>query len=213
MKKYILVYDSGKGGENVLKVLKKVFPKENFLLFCDKQNAPFGNKRKDELEKILFTAIFSLTKKYPTKAIVIACNTMSSLFKRELKKTYPNVFCIEPMISKRILKSHTLVLATQSTIKNSEKLKKYKSYSTYHEVAFKTLATKIDNTNNLHNLVPYLRENLSPYFYCKNIVLACTHYTSIKPQLTKLFSHKVFFYDSSFLTAQKLKKIMPYTKK
>ena len=206
MKRYILLYDSGKGGKNVLEVFKKVFPNENFLLFCDKKNAPFGNKREDELEKILFSALFSLTKKYPIKAIVIACNTMSSLFKREVKKIYPNSFFVEPKINKKLLAKNTLVLATKSTIRNNKKLKFYENFSTYHALALPSLATKIDNTKNMNTLLPYLKKKLLHYLYCENIILACTHYTCLKPQLAQVFPHPIFFYDSALSCAKKLLK-------
>ena len=210
MKKYVLLYDSGMGGQYVLNVFKSKFKHTHFLLYADTLHAPFGNKSKQELEKILFTALFEMTKKYPIFRIIIACNTMSSMFKNQIKRIYSNTIFIEPQINKKILSKPTLVLATQNTIKYSAKLKKYKRHPNYYEVSFKSLAKKIDSCQgDFDSLLPYIKRKLFPYNFVQNIVLGCTHYNWIKPQIEQCFTHKITFYESSQKQAKKLNKKSP----
>ena len=50
--KSIGVFDSGVGGLSILKELKKLLPKENYIFFADQKHVPYGNKTKKELEEL-----------------------------------------------------------------------------------------------------------------------------------------------------------------
>ena len=57
---YIAVMDSGIGGISVLTELIKNFPNQNFLYFGDNDNAPYGNRSKQDLLNLAIHNSFSL---------------------------------------------------------------------------------------------------------------------------------------------------------
>ncbi len=93
-KDYIGVFDSGLGGITVLKALYNNFPQENFVFVADESDLPFGDKPESELLEILKN-VLAFYGKIKTEDIVIACNTMSSVFiTNNLKQEHGNVITI-----------------------------------------------------------------------------------------------------------------------
>lgn len=210
MDKYILIYDSGLGAEYVFSCLKKVLPSENYIIFKDKKNIPYGNKSKEKLKEIFFTNICKIFSKYSVKLVIIACNTIGSLLKEEIKKAInlPILF-VSPKINKKILKNKTLILATTNTIMYNLNVSRYKNDKNAYFVGFNDLAKRIEDAKNYDELLPFLYENLKKYqnLGIKNIVLGCTHYGLIKNELKKIFKD-VNFYDDSLDIAKKAVKII-----
>lgn len=132
MSEYILVFDSGGGGKFVLSELKKVLPQENFLLFCDEFNCPYGNKSLSTLKKIVLTNLKKLLENYQIKIVVIACNTIGSMFKKEIKtlvKTHFNsTISEESMVNyaKKNLKRENIVKNKLKNEKSANKSERYK---------------------------------------------------------------------------------------
>ena len=86
-KKYIGVFDSGLGGLTVLKELKKSMPNESFIYFGDTAHLPYGNKSKASvIQYSLNIANFLFAQQ--VKAMVVACNTASSVALETLNKKY-----------------------------------------------------------------------------------------------------------------------------
>ena len=82
------VYDSGFGAITVLSHLLKELPNEEFLCLIDNKNAPYGEKEKEVLDKIITKNIETLIDK-GCKIIVIACNTASTFVSDLRKNTCP----------------------------------------------------------------------------------------------------------------------------
>ena len=81
------VFDSGIGGLNVLNRLAKKFKSENFIYLGDNKNAPYGNKTLNEIKELTVSSIDKLLS-YNVKAVVIACNTVSTNLYGYLKTKY-----------------------------------------------------------------------------------------------------------------------------
>ena len=75
---WVGVFDSGVGGISVLEHLVRELPHERFLFFGDSANAPYGEKTDEEVMK-LSRAIVEYMVHEGCKAIVIACNTATSV--------------------------------------------------------------------------------------------------------------------------------------
>lgn len=209
---YILVYDSGNGGKYVLQNLRKKLPLENFILFKDTEFCPYGNKKLSELKENITKKINSLLSNYNIKLIVIACNTISSLFKNYLISEFNqyNFLFVSPKINTNILKNKTLILGTTNTIKYNKKIKFYKNNKNLYVLGLSNLAKIIDdNMKHLDAVLPIIQPKLAPYmnFSIKNIVLACTHYNYIKKQLKSIF-HQVKFYENSSEVSTLAKKLL-----
>lgn len=208
---YILVYDSGNGGKFVLSKLKKRLPFEKFILFRDIYFCPYGDKTKSNLKKNTTKILDYLTKMYKIKMIIIACNTISSLFKSYILKRYSNyiILFVNPYLNEKILLKKTLVIATKNTIKYNSLLKKFSNNKNLFLVGFNDLAKKIDdNINNLGTLLPQIYTKIEPYVKLdiQNVVVGCTHYNYIIFLLKQIFPKAKFFESSSnvALLAKKL---------
>ena len=71
------VFDSGIGGLTVLKEIIKQLPNEDIIYFGDGKRTPYGGKSKQTIELFALQSMKFLTQR-GAKAIVIACNTVSS---------------------------------------------------------------------------------------------------------------------------------------
>ena len=113
------VFDSGVGGLSVLKEIHHLMPNESLLYVADSGFAPYGNKSRtyivDRSEHIVR---FFLSQQ--VKAIVVACNTATSVAVDQLRSWCPvPIIAMEPAIKPAAL--HTTsgvvaVLATSQTI-------------------------------------------------------------------------------------------------
>ena len=71
----VVFYDSGRGGEVLMKRTRKAFPNENYVYFADEKNMPYGEKTERELENIFYETFWKILSFAP-KLVVVACNTM-----------------------------------------------------------------------------------------------------------------------------------------
>lgn len=208
----VFVFDSGSGGEFVTRELLRELPNEKFVLFKDVENCPYGTKSKWKLWHIVRRILTTAQRKLHPRAIVVACNTASSLFEDRIKKKYNEVpvFFVTPQINDKILSQKTLILATTRTAKCNKQIVNAKQNPNCIVLGFDDLAKKIDlarmSIQAKADLKLYLLNELSKYktYGIRNIVLACTHYTYIKKQLREIFGN-VKFFEKSKLIAKELK--------
>lgn len=81
------VVDSGVGGLTVLKHLREMLPKENFIFIGDTARTPYGTRSEAELRLFADEMITWLEHK-GAKLIVFACNTMTMLGVNTLEKDH-----------------------------------------------------------------------------------------------------------------------------
>lgn len=77
------VFDSGVGGLTVINNLSKVLPQENIIYFADTKHFPYGIKTEGEV-KSYSKKIVSFLMSKRVKAVIVACNTVSSIALPEL---------------------------------------------------------------------------------------------------------------------------------
>jgi glutamate racemase len=212
-KNWILVMDSGSGGEYTLKKLQEVLPSENYLFFMDKTHCPYGRKSATELKKICHNAISLLTKKFNIKLVVLACNTLSSTAGDYIKQEFAEIpiLCVTPQITPEILKKPTLILATKATVKHNKTIREIRHSKNVFVFGFADLAKKIDSCNkNYDSLQPYLNKKLKRFQhkFLDNVVLGCTHFNYIKPQIQVALKAKVDFFENSENIALEAKKLL-----
>ena len=73
------IFDSGLGGLTVLKVLSQKFPQESFCYIGDIARLPYGNKSPETIRRY-GQQILAYLKKQNVKAMIIACNSASTVF-------------------------------------------------------------------------------------------------------------------------------------
>ena len=201
-KEYILFIDSGIGGLSTLAETIKSF-NYNYLYFADNKNCPYGNHSKQEIFSYLKNIIDQLTKKYNFKFVIIACNTATSAAIDKLRTTFNNIIFIgtEPAINLASKNGHKKILSLTTPL--TKKLERYKTLKQKSSSKIKTLS--INNlVENIENFLfldsPKNRFNLLKdiFFICKTakfydcIVLGCTHYVLIKPQILEFLDIKIY---------------------
>lgn len=219
MRRPIGVFDSGLGGISTLKQLINIMPHENFIYFGDSQFAPYGVKPKEEVvDRCKSICEFFLTKN--VKAIVIACNTATSVAAPILRELYPSIpiLGLEPAIKVATSNTHNsniVVMATPLTLK---------------ELKFKTLVNKYQANNNIIKLpCPELVEivenglleesnlvlnQLDAYFSnidlksIDSVVLGCTHFIFFKNYLTTILNDTTEIIDGNLGVAKNLYNIL-----
>ena len=213
MEKWILVLDSGIGGLYTLKILQKKMPTENFLFFMDKMHSPYGNKPANKLNKLVCDNVKKVRAMFEIKAIVLACNTASAVCYETIKAQNADLptFKIQPYVDiKKFEDKPTLVMVTKNTARHCAELAKIESKKNVFLMSFGKLARQIDKTNgNFDMLLPFLRKKMCKYSHMniQNIVLGCTHFNHIKPQLRTIFGD-VKFFESSPKVANECKKVL-----
>lgn len=208
-------FDSGVGGISVLKKTLEVLPNENYIYFGDSANAPYGTKSEKEIIDLSINAVNFLLEKN-VKAIVIACNTATSVAANILREKYPDtpILGIEPAVNPALKKQKngfTLVMATPVTLSKGkfiEKLKKYENNYKIKSIPCPGLAEIVESGNIKGPIIEeYLQDILKDVVNIEidNIVLGCTHYPFIKESLLKLLNTNVEIIDGSLGTAVNLK--------
>ena len=119
------VLDSGLGGISVLRELVKLMPGENFIYYGDSANAPYGTRIPEEVIDLTKKDVEFLLER-GAKAIVVACNTATSVAIKELRAAYEEVLPvigIEPALKPAVkAKEHSkvVVMATPMTLSQTK---------------------------------------------------------------------------------------------
>ena len=84
----IALFDSGLGGLTVLGHARRALPDEEFLFFADRDHVPYGTKTVDEVRGFVRDAFRFLVEEERAEAVVIACNTATSVSADEMRRCY-----------------------------------------------------------------------------------------------------------------------------
>lgn len=210
------LFDSGVGGTSIWKEVHSLLPNENTIYLADSKNAPYGLKSKEEI-LLLSVKNTEFLLNQNCKIIVVACNTATTNAIKELRTKYDVPFIgIEPAIKPAALQSKTQtigILATKGTL-NSELF--HKSVSNHPDVKIieqigHGLVQLIENGDiNSPEMEELLRSYLTPMVE-KNIdylVLGCSHYPYLIPQIKKLIPSHIQIIDSGEAVAKQTKRIL-----
>lgn len=212
-------FDSGIGGITVLYDTLKVLPNEDYIYYADTLNVPYGPKPKDEVKKYIFDAIDFIIEQ-GVKAIVIACNTATSVAIEDLRSKYSiPIIGMEPAVKPAIEKNkdinkRVLVTATALTLKEEKLHNLIYKLDNEHVVDLLPLPGLVKFSERLEFdekiVLPYLKEELFKYDLnnYEAIVLGCTHFSYYKDMVKKLFPSDVSIIDGNIGTAKNLKRIL-----
>ena len=210
------LFDSGIGGTSIWKEVHALMPYENTIYLADSKNAPYGLKSKDEIIALSCKNTEFLLENN-CKIIVVACNTATTNAIKELRAKYDVPFIgIEPAIKPAALQSKTQkigILATKGTL-NSELF--HKSVANHPDVTIieqigHGLVQLIENGDmNSAEMEELLKSYLNPMME-KNIdylVLGCSHYPYLIPQIKKIIPPQIKIIDSGEAVAKQTQKIL-----
>ena len=120
-------FDSGIHGEckAVLHQALRFLPNEDYIFYADTLHVPYGEKPKEEVREYIFNAVDFMAKQ-GIKALVIACNTATSIAVDDLRKKYDfPILGIEPAVKPAVQscegnRKKVLVLATNLTLREEK---------------------------------------------------------------------------------------------
>ncbi len=210
--KPIGVFDSGIGGLTVVKRIAAALPEENIVYFGDTARVPYGSKSNDTvIEYSLEDAKFLMQKN--VKAIVVACNTASSVAMDVLRKHFnvPLIGMIEPGAQTAINTTRNNrigVIGTRATISNmaySNKIKELNPEIKVFETAcplFVPLAEEgwVDHKATYEIAEEYLRELRDEQI--DTLVLGCTHYPILSKVIQEVIGEDVTLVESGIVAAE-----------
>ncbi|WMM23827.1 glutamate racemase [Tissierella sp. MB52-C2] len=212
-------FDSGVGGITVLYDTLKMLPNEDYIYYADTSNVPYGPKPKDEVKKYIFDAIEFIMDQ-GVKAIVIACNTATSVAIEDLRAKYSVPIigmepAVKPAVEKnRNINNRVLVTATALTLKEDKLQNLITKLDNDHIVDLLPLPGLVEFAErfefNEEIVLPYLKEQLLKYDLNKyeTIVLGCTHFSFYKDIFRKILPVDTDIIDGNLGTIKHLKRIL-----
>ena len=212
-------FDSGIGGLTVLHQALRILPNEDYIFYADTLHVPYGEKPKEEVREYILNAVEFIANQ-GVKALVIACNTATSIAVEDLRKKYDfPILGIEPAVKPAVQISEenrkkVLVLATNLTLREEKFNNLVKSIDHHDIVESLPLPGLVKFAENVEfredKVVPYLNEKLSSLDLKQygTIVLGCTHFPYFKNSLKKLFPEEVEIISGSIGTAENLRRIL-----
>lgn len=210
------VFDSGLGGVSVLKKIIELLPNEKFIYYGDSGNAPYGVKTDEEVYE-LTEKVFLKLLDMGAKAVVVACNTATSVAVRRLRQEYPDVpiIGIEPAI-KPAAENHKgqriVVMATSVTLRREKFVNLMSKYSQDAEIIpmpCPGLMEFIEKDNmESEELTEYLKERFSVLGDrpADAVVLGCTHYPFIADKIRCVAGPQAVLYDGGAGVARELRR-------
>ena len=216
-KQPIGIFDSGIGGTSIWKEVIKLIPNEDTIYLADSKNAPYGEKPSEEILSLSIKNTEILISK-GCKLIIVACNTATTNAIDYLRKNYNIPFIgIEPAIKPAALLSKTGaigILATKGTLTSTlfeKTANEYTKNITTLEQDGEGIVPLIEegklNSNELNQLLStYLKPMLN--FNIDHLVLGCTHYPYLIPQIKKILGSSVNIIDSGEAVAKQTKAIL-----
>ncbi len=210
------LFDSGIGGTSIWKAINTLMPSENTIYVADSRNAPYGQKSKEEIiELSIKNTEFLLNNN--AKIIVVACNTATTNAIKELRTKYRIPFIgIEPAIKPAVNNSKTQtigVLATKGTLSSElfNKAVEFYNDTKIIEQVGHGLVQLIENGDmyspemtellNLY-LAPMIEANID------YLVLGCSHYPYLIPQIEKILPKHIKIIDSGEAVAKQTQNIL-----
>jgi glutamate racemase len=208
------VFDSGLGGISVLREIVALLPQEDYIYYGDSGNAPYGVRPAAEIHALTMKGLEILISQ-GIKALVIACNTATSIAGEDIRRRYPRlpVIAIEPALKPAVLscKNGTiLVMATNATLKEDKFRCLMESYAGQAEIIkcpCPGLVEFIERGELDSPAVEEFLRNRFAEFSGKNItgiVLGCTHYPFVRSMIQKVTGSKVRIFDGGAGTARQL---------
>lgn len=209
----IAFFDSGIGGLSVLHHARKILPHEEFIFFADEDNVPYGTKSPEEVLHFV-DAAFQFLIAQGVGAIVVACNTATSVAVAEMRKKYSlPIIGMEPALKLALdmfPARKVLVAATAITITGEKIRRLIKRLHAEDFAELKALPKLVEFAErqefNSVEVEEYLRGELEGYDLEKfsSLVLGCTHFNYFKDTFRKILPPHVKILDGNAGTINEL---------
>lgn len=215
----IAIFDSGIGGLSVYNDISALLPGLHYTYLFDNDCFPYGDKNEVFLINRVNQVISALVKQQKIDMLVVACNTASTICLPSLRASFSfPVVGVVPAIkpaSQLTKNGYIGLLATKATINRSytsSLIHDFASYCHVERLGLSELAMIAEQKLQGEAVdMVQLAQLMSPWLTLPTIpdviVLGCTHYPFIKPELQQLFPDS-FFIDSGLAIAKRVKSLL-----
>jgi glutamate racemase len=201
------VFDSGIGGLTVVKALRDLLPNENISYLGDTARVPYGPKSPETVQRYAIELAEMLTKE-KAKALVVACNTVSSVALPALTQKFPVpvIGVIEPGARAALAASRNRrigVIGTRATIRSGAYEKALQAEDPNVHVVSRAcpllvplieeglLRDDVTEQIILRYLEPLLDDEID------TLVLGCTHYPLLTGAIARVLKRQIMIVDSA----------------
>jgi glutamate racemase len=201
------VFDSGIGGLTVVKALRDLLPNENISYLGDTARVPYGGKSPETVQRYA-TELAKMLVKQDAKALVVACNTVSSVALPTLTKKFkvPVIGVIEPGARAALAATrnrHIGVIGTRATIRSGAYENALRKADGDVRVISRAcpllvplieeglLNDEVTDQMILRYLDPLLADGID------TLVLGCTHYPLLTGAIARVLKRQIMIVDSA----------------
>ena len=212
------VFDSGIGGLTVVKALRDLLPNENISYLGDTARVPYGPKSPETVQRYAVELAGILTKEN-AKALVVACNTVSSVALPVLTEKFPVpvIGVIEPGARAALEVSRNRiigVIGTRATIRSGAYEKALRAGDANVRVASQAcpllvplieeglLYDEVTEKMILRYLEPLLANEID------TLVLGCTHYPLLTGAIGRVLKRQIMIVDSAHNCARAVEEML-----
>ncbi|CAH1219832.1 Glutamate racemase 2 [Paenibacillus allorhizoplanae] len=215
----IAFFDSGLGGITVLNEAMKRMPQEDFVYFADTAHVPYGMKSKDEVLTFVKQSVDTIIQE-EVKALVIACNTATSIAISELRRIHHiPIIGMEPAVKPAVEMNRSsgkrvLVFATKLTLQEAKYRELVSRIDDMGMVDSVPLPELVQFCENLMmdgpQIVDYFKTKLAPFDLSNfgTVVLGCTHYPFYRGVLSQILPNHIQIVDGSIGTVNHLMQVL-----
>ncbi|PYI55783.1 glutamate racemase [Paenibacillus flagellatus] len=216
----IVFFDSGVGGLTVLREACRIHPSESYLYYADTLNVPYGVHTKEEVLGFVAGCVDDMMRSYDVRAIVIACNTATSVAVDELRRRYRfPIIGMEPAVKPALQAvresgRRVLVTATPLTLKEDKFQRLVRSLEAPDAVDTLGLPGLVqfaeEGVFDGPDVRRYLREQLAAFELERYgaIVLGCTHFVFFRDAIRAELPAHVRLMDGNEGTVNQMRRLL-----
>lgn len=212
----VLFFDSGVGGFSVYREAKKLLPDWHYLYCFDNAGFPYSERSEQSIIERTLSVCKEINARHPLDAIVIACNTASTVVLSPLREAFSipiigTVPAIKPAAEISNTK-HIGLLATKGTVKRhyvDELINKFACDCQVERLGSTKLVEIAEQKIRGHSVdLISLKDELKPWAEIEDLdtlVLGCTHFPLIKDEIQMCLPQVKYFMDPGAAIAKRIK--------
>lgn len=194
-----------------------LLPKQEFIFYADTENVPYGTKTPEQIVGYA-TKITDFLIEKGAGAIVVACNTATSVAIKELRKNYNiPILGMEPAVKPAVEGTEgkrIMVIATPVTIRQDKLKDLLHRVDEEHRVDLLAMPKLVEFAEREEFESEAVREYITQQFgafdkekYCA-LVLGCTHFNYFKPLYREYFGQETLLIDGNRGTVRHLADVL-----